>query len=162
MIVNHALSRGAVSRDSLGPEAFEAEARALRTAGLAGIPGGEGFVLALRSFDRFGDLQASAGDEGLDGGLPVHEEGERVRLEGKGRVLLEHCLDQRSRVCVSGFLEHELARAPAGRRLVMDFIAYLLGERGRRTEPEERELIDAMIDEGLERLLGLEPRPLDD
>ncbi|MCB9831439.1 MAG: hypothetical protein H6807_03120 [Planctomycetes bacterium] len=144
MNVNRPAGREALDRDAIDPSMLAgAESRG---------PGNQALVdLVLRSHPRYRALDSIVAAAGDPGGWPAHDPAELVRLEQKGRQLLDHCLDQASSVCVVGFIEHELGRAVAGRRFVTDFLALLL--RDRVAAPAGvRPLLDRMLDEGLELL----------
>jgi hypothetical protein len=93
--------------------------------------------------------------------LPPLSPAEHARLLAKGRVLLEHCLEELSSVCLTGFLEHELRRrGPETRGLTLELLAWILEERLRLASGEDEEavprvaLMDHLVDLGVAILHG--------
>ena len=92
--------------------------------------------------------------------LPPLSPAEHARLLAKGRVLLEHCLEEVSTVCMTGFFEHELRKGPAARSLVLELLGWIQEERLRLAPEEDEEarprvaLLDHLLDMGVAILHG--------
>jgi hypothetical protein len=54
---------------------------------------------------------------------------EYARLISKGRLLYEHCMVEVSHACVMGFMDHELKKTKAARRVVLDLAGWMLTQR---------------------------------
>lgn len=96
--------------------------------------------------------------------VPAIAENEYARLMGKGRDLFDHCLSQKSKVCVTGFMEYELKKKNPPRRALFDLVAWMVERRieiseSEKLSDEDRAVqtawADVMIDESIGVLHGL-------
>lgn len=96
--------------------------------------------------------------------IPAPGGAEAARLLSKGRLLFEHCMATVSHVCVTGFMEHELARSPSGLKVVLDLMAWMVRQRSNlelqeavEGEAARRRLVrvDYILDQGVSLIHGL-------
>jgi hypothetical protein len=79
---------------------------------------------------------------------------ERSRLVTKGKMLFDHCLSQRSKVCTVGFVEYELSKSPSRLDAMLAFLSALAESRlelsalpGTSADRFPLPWVDVMIDE---------------
>lgn len=88
--------------------------------------------------------------------------GEAGRLRAKGQMLIDHCLAERSTVCVEGFFRHEIQKSLSFRAVLVELLGFLTERRFEVPavgldvlSAQDRVLVDEMLELGVTTFYGL-------